>query len=246
MVAILSSTVVLWRFFAPFSVDEELERKLKAREENALVTILFIIFFGCALIWMMAVFGSLIYGWDMNFPTDGIHALAALSSFALTIIFSLLCKIKWDIGRQLGSSSVVMDGLFSFFGAAVSALLFIHSVYFDESLRWFENCTVVGVFGSQLSQPELIISLVGVLSRYFKRNVSKGICLFCCCCCATYTRQRTSTIIDASLNDVELGNVSDGSNDTDKEYEDSPNTTFDIAATNAPNEGTRSNLHQEK
>jgi peptidoglycan/LPS O-acetylase OafA/YrhL len=120
VVDFLSDGVVLWRFYAPSTLDESLERTLNHREERASLAVsLIMIVLGFAI--MLASFIDLLNG------DDTLEQKAALFTVSFLSMFTLgpLTVLKFRYGRLLKSTSMRKDGIVTLIGFALAFTLFI-------------------------------------------------------------------------------------------------------------------------
>lgn len=131
----LSSVAVLWRFFAPASLDENVEEKLHRREKRASMGISLVL-----IILGIAVFFSAVYDYsqkeDDPDDLDGIVGLACVSIF----LFGSLTAFKFHYANILESPSLYKDGLCSLIGTVLSGTLFINTLLIQEypGVWWFD------------------------------------------------------------------------------------------------------------
>lgn len=119
----LSSAVVLWRFFAPMSLDETVERKLQRREQRAGVAISFIIVVLGLSIFVAAVMDFARGEEDM----EQLAGVVALSFFSI-LFFSVLSCLKFRYAVRLDSPSLYKDGICSLIGTILAIALFINTL----------------------------------------------------------------------------------------------------------------------
>lgn len=123
LVDFLSSCVVLWRFFAPTSVDAVLEQKLKQRESRASIAIsFFMVALGMCII--SASFSDLSNG--QGDEPDNEKAILLMSFFSI-FIFGTLSMIKFQYAAKLDSPSMYKDGVCSVIGTFLALALFINT-----------------------------------------------------------------------------------------------------------------------
>lgn len=109
----LSSVVVLWRFFAPTTVDETLERKLRQREQRASV----------AISGILVLLGLFVLGAAIADYAQGAEDVAELNlrwvralSFLSLFVFGILSALKFRYSNRLDSPSLYKDGICSLIG----------------------------------------------------------------------------------------------------------------------------------
>jgi len=133
IVDFLSSAVVLWRFFAPGSVSDALEQKLKQREQRASIAISFIL--------VLLGLGVIIAGADDlsrgEEDTGNLRPVIAISFFSI-LIFGGMTVFKFQYSRKLSSSSLYKDGVCSLLGTILSISLFANALVIRSSPdRWW-------------------------------------------------------------------------------------------------------------
>lgn len=135
LVDFLSSCVVLWRFFAPASLTDALEQKLKQREERASIAISF----------LMVLLGICILSASISDIRRGQEALVqANTTLALTFLSVLLLGtltiIKFRYASKLDSSSLYKDGQCSLIGTFLALALFVNTamVIGNPSVWWID------------------------------------------------------------------------------------------------------------
>jgi hypothetical protein len=122
LVDFLSSCVVLWRFFAPTSLTDALEQKLKQREDRASVAISF----------LMILLGICILSASISDMKRGqeelVHANSTLVlTFLSVLLLGTLTVIKFRYAKKLDSSSMYKDGQCSFIGTFLAMALFVNT-----------------------------------------------------------------------------------------------------------------------
>jgi Co/Zn/Cd efflux system component len=123
LVDFLSSCVVLWRFFAPTSVDTVLEQKLKQREGRASIAIsFFMVALGMCI--MSASFSDLSRGQEDQTVNE--KAILLVSFFSI-LVFGTLSMIKLRYASKLDSPSMYKDGVCSVIGTFLAAALFLNT-----------------------------------------------------------------------------------------------------------------------
>mmetsp|Transcript_5635 Transcript_5635/g.7397 ORF Transcript_5635/g.7397 Transcript_5635/m.7397 type:complete len:261 (+) Transcript_5635:185-967(+) len=128
-----SSAVVLWRFFAPSTLDDALEAKLNAREKRASIAISFVLLCLGVVIIVTAIDGFTRGDEDI----DELDQIIAVSFFSL-LIFGILTAIKFRYSNILESASLYKDGLCSLIGTILSGAMFINTLLIREysSIWW--------------------------------------------------------------------------------------------------------------
>jgi hypothetical protein len=122
LVDFISSCVVLWRFFAPSSVDAILEQKLKQREERASIAISFLmIALGiCIILTSVSDFSR---GQEDTAQVNAILFISFISIF----LFGTLSMIKIRYASKLNSPSMYKDGICSVIGTFLALALFLNT-----------------------------------------------------------------------------------------------------------------------
>lgn len=131
----LSSVVVLWRFFAPWSLDDALERKLQSREERASMAISFImVLLGFFIISSSVADAS--RGREDAYEYALVWSLAFLSFF----VFGILTALKLRFAKKLECDSLYKDGLCSLIGTALSFAIVITTLIAAEvpAIWWID------------------------------------------------------------------------------------------------------------
>jgi hypothetical protein len=129
----LSSAVVLWRFFAPYEIDDALEEKLQRREKRASIAISFILALLGASIIVTACF-DLSRGQEVPAELKS----EAIIAFVSVFIFGGLSVIKFHYAEKLDSPSLYKDGICSLIGTVLSAALFVNTLIIDRAPdRWW-------------------------------------------------------------------------------------------------------------
>jgi divalent metal cation (Fe/Co/Zn/Cd) transporter len=134
----LSSVAVLWRFFAPFTVDAELEEKLHRREKRASMGISFVLI----LLGIAVFFGAVIDYAQKEDDPDKLNAIVGVS-FVSLLIFGFLSVFKFHYANILESPSLYKDGLCSLIGTILSGTLFINTLLIKQAPSiWWVDPTV--------------------------------------------------------------------------------------------------------
>lgn len=119
---------MLWRFYAPYQLDEALEAKLKGREVRASVAISFIlILLGIQVI--VAASSDMAKG--QQDETDK-EAAIAISFFSMPI-FGTLALLKFRYAKALESESLYKDGICSLIGTVLAVALFLNTIIIHNS-----------------------------------------------------------------------------------------------------------------
>jgi multisubunit Na+/H+ antiporter MnhF subunit len=204
----ISSFVVLWRFFAPTTnINDELERKLQGREDKASIAINWILLI-LGLLIILSSFSGFVRGRHSSDNDNSKTKGVIISSFISTIVFGIICTIKFRMSKLLQSDSLYKDGLCSFIGTILSAALFLHAAIFANTGLWW-----LDPFLSLLAG--LFAIYYGLTSLYYGATTKKiGIC----CCCTSSSSNGPNTFSPSGTstdNNVELGNAPDAINDND-------------------------------
>jgi divalent metal cation (Fe/Co/Zn/Cd) transporter len=124
----LGSAIVLWRFFAPFSknVDVEMEHKLQRREKRASMAISFIlILLGMAI--TVTAMDDFARGQDQVSADSSLDDIIAIS-FVSFLVFGVLTVFKFHYAIALESASLQKDGICSLIGTILAGTLFINTL----------------------------------------------------------------------------------------------------------------------
>jgi hypothetical protein len=135
LVDLLSTCVVLWRFFAPMTLDDALERKLKQREDRASVAISFIM-----VVLGFAILATALADFARG-PEWAVQQKAVLvMSFFSVIFFGVLSVLKFRFAARLESPSMRKDGICSLIGAILGVTLFVNTliVVVNSDLWWID------------------------------------------------------------------------------------------------------------
>jgi len=127
VVDLISSCVVLWRFYAPGELTKEVEASLREREDRAAVAVSFlIILLGCLVV--PAAVGDLAAGAPIENDVDEVDLEVVMTiSFSSVLIFSFMTYLKLNYAKVLNSPSMQKDGLCSFIGLLLSTFIFLSS-----------------------------------------------------------------------------------------------------------------------
>lgn len=141
----VSSIVVLWRFFAPMSVDEAVNRKLLQREKRADVAIGMVIFI-LGLSIFIAAMTDFAGGPEPLEELAGIFTMSFLSMF----VFAVLSCFKFHYAVRLDSPSLFKDGICSLIGTVLSISLFVNTLIIAATERawWIDPfvAMLAGIF----------------------------------------------------------------------------------------------------
>lgn len=128
----LSSAVVLWRFFAPTKVNQELEEKLHRREKRASVAISFIL-----VLLGMSIISTAISDFARGEEDpDGLRLVVAISFFSF-IVFGILATLKFRYAKALQSASLNKDGICSLIGTVLAGALFVNTLIIEQKGSWW-------------------------------------------------------------------------------------------------------------
>lgn len=157
----LSSVVVLWRFFAPSSISEELEHKLRGREQRASILISFILMLlGIAII--VAGADDLKRGEEDE--VEKLNAVIGISFFSI-IIFGVLAVFKFQYSVRLNSPSLYKDGVCSLIGTILAIALFMNSLIIESAPdAWWIDPLVAIIAGAGA----ITFGLYGICMAYFR------------------------------------------------------------------------------
>ena len=119
----VASAVVLWRFFAPTSLDDALERNLQHREQRANVALGAIIV-GLGLCLAIASMVDLTRGAESNEELAGVFVVSFFSIW----FFAVLTCFKFRYAVRLESHSLKKDGICSLIGTILALALLINTL----------------------------------------------------------------------------------------------------------------------
>lgn len=123
VVDFLSTVVVLWRFFAPTSLDDALEQKLRQREQRASVAISFImVALGISII--ASSLADFARGQEDTFQEGAVLVMSFLS----VMFFGVLSTLKFRYAARLDSPSMYKDGICSLLGTVLGVALFVNTI----------------------------------------------------------------------------------------------------------------------
>jgi divalent metal cation (Fe/Co/Zn/Cd) transporter len=143
LVDFLSSMVVLWRFFAPSKVDEQIEGKLRRREKRASVAISFILVL-LGIVVIGAAFNDLKKGEGEEHDLDA----AIVISFFSIPIFLVMTVFKFHYSNKLDSASLYKDGICSLLGTVLATALYINTMIIEHSPEaWWMDPIIALVAG---------------------------------------------------------------------------------------------------
>ncbi|KAG7353878.1 hypothetical protein IV203_003233 [Nitzschia inconspicua] len=135
LVDLLSSVVVLWRFFSIGKLTPEREELLKSREIRASTAISFVLL----LLGLFVIAASL---WDLKNGDDEnqIEKLILGISFVSILAFGTMTIFKFHYASALDSSSLHKDGVCSFIGTVLSCALFVNFFIIQHypQLSWLD------------------------------------------------------------------------------------------------------------
>ena len=141
-VDLLSSAVVLWRFYAPDSdLDPSIEAKLQKREKRASVAISFILLLLGIFIATQAV-DDFLRGMEDPQQLKVLLGISIVSIF----IFGTMAVIKFQYSVALSSASLHKDGICSLIGTILSAALFVNTLIIKQipDAWWIDPSVALG------------------------------------------------------------------------------------------------------
>lgn len=146
LVDFFTDLIVLWRFFAPSSLDEAVERKLQSREERAGVAITYILL---ALGIFILIRGSVsFHSGKLEGIVDDLqkYESVVVLAFISIILFFGLTAVKFRFAKALESDSLYKDGICSLIGTFLSAALYLNAILVQSNptLWWIDP--VVALF----------------------------------------------------------------------------------------------------
>jgi hypothetical protein len=142
-VDLLSSIVVVWRFYAPGNLTKELVEHLEKREERASMAISFI----------LIMLGIFVCGGAAKAFADGLESDYDMSlilgiSFCSIIVFGTLARFKFHYAKQLSSTSLYKDGLCSLLGTVLAVALFVNTLIIEKNpATWWLDPAVSMICG---------------------------------------------------------------------------------------------------
>lgn len=147
VVDLLSSAVVLWRFYNPGTTEKRV-LLLKKREKRASVAISLILF----ILGIGVIVSSMIdfkAGGEDEDENELSEDVIIVVSLLFTIIFFVLTVVKLQMSIQLDSRALLKDGYCSLFGTILACSLFLNSIIIKTipPLWWLDPLIslVVGV-----------------------------------------------------------------------------------------------------
>lgn len=123
LVDVLSSVVVLWRFFSPGRLTPEREELLRKRELRASTAISFIL-----VLLGAAVISTSSYHLKHGAEAQDEMTLVIVIAFSSVLIFGTLTIFKFHYASRLDSSSLYKDGFCSLIGTVLAVSLFINTL----------------------------------------------------------------------------------------------------------------------
>jgi len=156
-VDLLSSAVVLWRFYCPHELDEETEQLLMKREKRASIAISIILgLLGIGI--MGAAIDDFVHGPEDTQKYD----LVLVVSFVSLIVFGSMTILKFRYSAKLNSASLRKDGICSLIGTVLAGALFSNTLIISafNKLWWLDpsvalgcgiSCIVIGVYSVYLA-----------------------------------------------------------------------------------------------
>ena len=163
----VASAVVLWRFFAPTSLDDALERNLQHREQRANVALGAIIV-GLGLCLAIASMVDLTRGAESNQELAGVFVVSFFSIW----FFAVLTCFKFRYAVRLESHSLKKDGICSLIGTILAVALLINTLIIASAEEaWWINPIVALMVGAAAL-------MYGILS--LKSAVRQGLPIVSC------------------------------------------------------------------
>lgn len=171
-VDLMSSIVVVWRFYAPGDMTKEREELLAKREKRASMAISFILI----LLGLFVTFGAvddLIKGPESPFDMDLILEISLVS----IIVFGTLVLFKFHYSKKLHSASLYKDGLCSMLGTVLSGALFFNTMIIEKypTTWWLDPGK------NFLFQIHLVRLLELFVTKILPSSFSCIYCLWNCC-----------------------------------------------------------------
>ena len=147
VIDLLSSAIVIWRFYAPSKeedMDEDYLKKLQKREKRASVGIAFVMLI---LAWALSIaaFDEIAQGVGEDEEYDNQLLILSIPSM---FVFSILAWIKFRYADLLKSSALQKDAICSLFGAILSISVILNSFIISRDPdAWFLD-PLVAIFVS--------------------------------------------------------------------------------------------------
>jgi len=193
-VDVLSSTIVLWRFFAPSSMTAELERKLAGREQRASILISFIL----VVLGIVVIVAGAMHLQRGEEEVQSLRLVIALSFFSI-IIFGVLAVLKFRYSVRLSSPSLYKDGVCSLIGTILAIALFVNSLIIQSAPEaWWIDPLVAICAGSAA----IVYGLSGVCLGYYRDKLPL-------CSCRWWFASHGSS---SPAKEIEAPDVSGGAN----------------------------------
>jgi divalent metal cation (Fe/Co/Zn/Cd) transporter len=136
MVDLLSSVVVLWRFFSPGKLTPEREELLQQRELRASTAISFVLI-------LLGVGVISTSSWDLakgaSIEFLEMELIVAIAFFSI-LVFGTLTIFKFHYASALDSNSLHKDGVCSLIGTVLAVALFINTLIIrkNSNLWWLD------------------------------------------------------------------------------------------------------------
>mmetsp|Transcript_6618 Transcript_6618/g.7316 ORF Transcript_6618/g.7316 Transcript_6618/m.7316 type:complete len:284 (-) Transcript_6618:213-1064(-) len=140
-VDLLSSIVVLWRFYCPHQLTEETEKHLMKREKRASIAISIILgLLGIGII--AASIDDFIAGAE---EVEKYRLILVISFFSI-MIFGFLTIIKFQYALLLSSASLQKDGICSLIGTILAGALFVNTLIINHipEAWWIDPSVALG------------------------------------------------------------------------------------------------------
>lgn len=148
-VDLLTSIIVLWRFFGPGDgVDEGSKHRvaeLQRRETRASLAISFLLF-----LLGVGVIATATHDLIQGQPRDSLPELALVLSLAFTsiVVFGTLCVIKFHYAHALTSEALYQDGICSTIGCVLAGAMLVNTLIVDRNPGvWYLDPVVALVCG---------------------------------------------------------------------------------------------------
>jgi divalent metal cation (Fe/Co/Zn/Cd) transporter len=140
-VDMLSDAVVIWRFYCPAVLNDEVEELLKKREKRATIAISTVLTLLSVVIIATAIH-------DLQRGRERLEEsglIIVISSISL-VVFGFLAIVKLHYSRVLKSSSLQKDGICTLIGATLSLSLLVDALIVRKfpSAWWFDPTVALG------------------------------------------------------------------------------------------------------
>lgn len=204
VVDFFTDAIVLWRFFAPKSVDADVEKKLNAREDRASLGISYILLI--LGIFVLITASLHVHKGKMDGIVDDIEKYASVIalSFISIIVFITITILKFRYAKVLQSDSLYKDGICSLIGTLLSMAMFLNAILVqNKPWLWWIDPTVALLCG-------IFAIMYGIGSLHHAKTVQKiPICSFSWFMNHDHQSNSTATptsngIPDDKINDLEM------------------------------------------